>query len=104
MRPEASTAWPGRITLTLDILDVAPADEITFYWNEQKIERNPDGPAGNITHDHHRLEFSLSLNRVLRGENLIEMRLTKRRSEVPPFVTLMEGTLRVEPESTRESQ
>ena len=32
------------------------------------------------------------------------MRLTKRRSEVAPFVTLMEGTLRIEPESARGSQ
>jgi hypothetical protein len=88
---------PGRITLSLEILNLAPGDELLFFWNDKPIHSKPDAWVGNIAHDRHRLEFDLSPEMVCKGENRLEMRLTKRCPDLVPYVTLLEGKLRMEP-------
>ena len=93
----ADSPGPGRITLSLEILNLAPDDELLFFWNDEPIHHKPDAWVGNIAHDRHRFEFDLSSERVCKGENRLELRLTKRCPDLVPYVTLLEGKLRIEP-------
>lgn len=93
----ADAPGPGRITLSLEILNLAPGDTLLFFWNDTPIHHKPDAWVGNIAHDRHRFEFDLSPEMVCKGENRLEMRLTKRCPDLVPYVTLLEGKLRIKP-------
>lgn len=88
----------GEVTLTLEILNLGPDDQIQFFWNNRQIHKNSGSWVGNITHDRHRFEFTLTAQDVYAGENKLEMKLLKRHSKLPPYVILVEGKLRISPD------
>ena len=81
--------------LWLRLIDVAPEDQLDFWWNGQSISPDPEAYPGTRVRDSSEYEFQLAPEQVRLGENQIVVRLRNRSPRLEPYVTLVDGRLSI---------
>jgi len=81
--------------LEVDLVDLGPSDELLFFFNGRQIHHDPAAWPGVNAHSKHHFEFSIPFSQIVKGENTLELRLTKREESLAPFISLSGARLTI---------